>query len=123
MPSKENTSLIDQNKELLDVFQSQFTGFLNLARIRLICLFISSLCKVKSVNFAKLSSGFDTQSKASSNFRRIQRFISQVQLPMMWISKIIFSLLPEKNNLVLILDRTNWKFGDKNINILMLGVS
>jgi hypothetical protein len=41
----------------------------------------------------------------------------------MLISKIIFSLLPEKNNLVLILDRTNWQFGDKNINILMLGVS
>lgn len=123
MPSKKNISLINENKQLLDVFQSHFSGFLNLARVRLICLFINSLCKVKSVNFVKLSSGFDTKSKASSNYRRIQRFISQVELPMMWISKIIFSLLPEKNALVLVLDRTNWKFGDKNINILMLGVS
>ena len=123
MPLKKNTSLIDQNKQLLDVFQSHFIGLLNLARIRLVCLFISSLCKVKSVNFTKLSSGFDTQSKASSNFRRIQRFISQVHLPMMLISKIIFSLLPEQEKLVLILDRTNWKFGDKNINILMLAIS
>ncbi len=36
---------------------------------------------------------------------------------------LIFSLLPIKNNLILVIDRTNWKFGEKNINILMLGVS
>lgn len=123
MPSKKNISSIDQNKQLLDVFQSHFTGFLNLARVRLICLFISALCKVKTVNFSKLSSGFETRSKAASNFRRIQRFISQVELPMIWISKIIFSLLPQKSSLVLVMDRTNWKFGNNNINILMLGVS
>lgn len=123
MSLKKNTNLIDENKQLLDVFQSHFTGFLNLARVRLICLFISALCKVKSVNFTKLSSGFDTKSKASSNFRRIQRFISQVDLSMLLISKIIFSLLPQKSSLVLVMDRTNWKFGNSNINILMLGVS
>ena len=39
------------------------------------------------------------------------------------ISNLIFNLLPKKENLTLILDRTNWKFGSKNINILMLGVS
>jgi hypothetical protein len=44
-------------------------------------------------------------------------------LSMIWVAKLIFSLLPEKNALVLSMDRTNWKFGDQNINILMLGVS
>jgi hypothetical protein len=42
---------------------------------------------------------------------------------MLLISKIIFSLLPQKSSLVLVMDRTNWKFGNSNINILMLGVS
>ena len=42
---------------------------------------------------------------------------------MEWVSKFIFALLPEKDNLVLVMDRTNWKFGKSNINILMLGVS
>jgi len=42
---------------------------------------------------------------------------------MIWVPKLIFSLLHEKDKLVLSIDRTNWKFGDKNINILMLGVS
>ena len=46
-----------------------------------------------------------------------------VELPMEWISKLIFNLLPKKDSLVLVMDRTNWKLGEKNINILMLGVS
>lgn len=123
MPLKKNISLANENTQLLTVFQAHFSDFLNLARIRLICLFISSLCKVRSVNFSKLSTGFDNNIDASSNYRRIQRFIAQVDLPMKWISQLIFSLLPQKEALVLIMDRTNWKLGEKNINILMLGVS
>lgn len=123
MPLKKNISLGNKDTQLLTVFQAHFTGFLNLARIRLICLFISSLCKVRSVNFSKLSAGFDNNAAASSNYRRIQRFIAEVELPMKWVSQLIFSLLPQKGSLVLVLDRTNWKLGEKNINILMLGVS
>uniref|UniRef100_UPI004049CE6E IS4 family transposase n=1 Tax=Flavobacterium sp. TaxID=239 RepID=UPI004049CE6E len=123
MPTIKKTSSSNEDIELLAVFQAHFTGFLNLARIRLICLFIRSLCKVRSVNFAKLSSGFDNQVNASSNYRRIQRFISQVELSMKLVSKLIFNLLPEKQSLVLVIDRTNWKLGDNNINILMLGIS
>lgn len=123
MPLKINTSSSHEDIQLLTIFQTHFTDFLHLFRIRLICLFISSLCKVKSVNFSKLSAGFDTKSHASSNYRRIQRFIAEVELPMKWIAKLIFGLLPQKDSLVLVIDRTNWKFGEKNINILMLGVS
>ena len=38
------------------------------------------------------------------------------------ITRLIFALLPHKPPFRLALDRTNWKFGDKNINILVLGV-
>lgn len=38
-------------------------------------------------------------------------------------SKLIFKLLPKKDDLSLVIDRTNWKFVSKNINILMLDVS
>ena len=37
------------------------------------------------------------------------------------VSKLIFNLLPKKENLTLIMDRTNWKFGEVNINILVWG--
>lgn len=123
MPLKKNISSGNEDTQLLTVFQAHFTDFLNLARIRFICLFISSLCKVRSVNYSKLSSGFDTKVASSSNYRRIQRFIAEVELPMKWVSKLIFSLLPKNDSLILVMDRTNWKLGEKNINILMLGVS
>jgi len=123
MTLKKNSSTSVKDIELLTLFKAHFSGHLNLARIRLICLFINALCKVKTVNFVKLSAGFASSADASSSYRRIQRFMALSDLSMIWVAKLIFSLLPEKTNLVLTMDRTNWKFGDQNINILMLGVS
>ena len=117
---EKKTSSSHENTQLLEVFKAHFAGVLNLARIRLICLCISSLCKVRSVNFSKLSSGFDNESSTSSNYRRIQRFMARVELPMKWISRLIFNLLPDNKSLTLVLDRTNWKLGKQDINILML---
>lgn len=118
-----NTSLDPKDTQLLGVFTSHFKGELNLARIRLMCLFITALCKVKSVNYSKISSGFASASLANSCFRRVQRFMSEVELPMKGIASLIFKLLPVQDSLVLVMDRTNWKFGVKDINILMLGIS
>jgi hypothetical protein len=118
-----NTSLDPKDTQLLSVFTSHFKGELNLARVRLMCLFITALCKVKSVNYSKISSGFASASLSSSCFRRVQRFMSEVELPMKCVATLIFKLLPRQDSLVLIMDRTNWKFGSRNINILMIGIS
>lgn len=59
----------------------------------------------------------------SGYFRRIQRFFAEVNLPMELAEKLIFGLLPNKKSLTLVMDRTNWKLGQTNINVLMLGVS
>lgn len=123
MPLKKNTSSDNENKQLLRLFKAHFQGDMNLARIRFICLFISALCKVRTVNFTKVAAGFDADVDTSSSYRRIQRFMREVDLPMKWAASFIFSLLPEKDSVVLVMDRTNWKFGKLNINILMLGVS
>jgi hypothetical protein len=123
MPSTKNTSLDRKDTQLLTVFKAHFSGFLQLQRVRVICLIINSLCKVRSVNFSKLSSGFDNQIDISSNYRRIQRFFAEVEIPMKLVSKLIFGLLPNNDSLILVLDRTNWKLGQTDINILMLGVS
>lgn len=123
MPLTTNTSLSHEHNQLLTVFKAHFSDFLNLARVRLACNFIMALCRVKSVNYSKLSSGFDGLASSSSNFRRIQRFMAEVNFSMELVAKLIFSMLPEKDSVVLAMDRTNWKFGSKNINILMLGVA
>jgi hypothetical protein len=118
-----NTSLEGKDTELISVLQGHFKGELNLARVKLICLFITALCKIKTINYDRLASGFDTSADKNSSYRRIQRFMKEFDFPMKIVSSLIFNLLPVKHDLVLVLDRTNWKFGTKNINILMLGVS
>jgi len=118
-----NTSLKDKNSTLISVLQTHFKEELNLARVKLISLFVIALCKVKTVNYNKLACAFATKASKDSSYRRIQRFMKDFDFPMKVVSLLIFSLLPNKECLVLVLDRTNWKFGKRNINILMLGVS
>jgi len=123
MPSMKNTSSDHKDTQLLTLFKTHFSDYLQLQRVRLICMIIKSLCKIRSINFSKLSSGFDNSAESSSNYRRIQRFFAEVELPMEIVSKLIFGLLPNKESLVLVIDRTNWKLGKSNRNVLMLGVS
>jgi len=118
-----NTKVEDKSTELVSILKEQFQGKLNLARIKFLSLFIVALCKVQTVNFEKLSSAFNSTAKASSSHRRIQRFIGLYNLCPDLVARLIFSLLPKKEKLVLTIDRTNWKFGKTNINIFMLGVA
>lgn len=111
-----------KDRSLIDVLQVHFKGKINLARVKLICLFIEGLCMVKSVNYDRLSSVFNVNADKNSCYRRIQRFMAEFDLSMEIVSKLIFSMLPPKDKYILVLDRTNWKFGSKNINILMLGI-
>jgi transposase len=118
-----NTSLGHKGTSLISVLQGHFKGELNLARVKLICLFITALCKTKTINYDRIASAFDAKADKNSSYRRIQRFMKDFDFPMRVVSVLIFNILPFKENLVLVLDRTNWKFGEHNINILMLGIS
>ena len=78
-------------------------------------MFVFALCKVQTVGFEKLANAFDNVALASSSLRRIQRFIAKYALDSDLIAKLIFGLLPHKENLKLSIDRTNWKFGQTNM--------
>jgi len=58
----------------------------------------------------------------ASSLRRIQRFIAKYQLDCDVIARLIFRLLPHKPPYRLAMDRTNWKFGELNINVLVIAV-
>ena len=55
--------------------------------------------------------------------RRLQRFLACYVLDLDLIARMIFSLLPVKQGLVLTMDRTNWNYGKTDINVLLLGVT
>jgi hypothetical protein len=116
------TNVGSKDNQLTLTLKNQFQGNINLARIKLISHLIIALCKVQTVTFEKLANAFDTKANATSSLRRIQRFIANYTLDSSLITRLIFSLLPVQEKLVLSMDRTNWKFGETNINIFMLGV-
>lgn len=116
------TNVTVKDSELTSILNTHFKGKLNLARVKLISYFVIALCKVQTVTFEKLANAFDTSANASSSLRRIQRFIANYTLDADLIARLVFNLLPTKENLILSIDRTNWKFGQTNINIFMLGI-
>ena len=117
-----NTRVESKNTILFTTLSQIFGDKMNLARIKFFGLFICALCKVQTVCFEKLAVGFDTEVKVDSSLRRIQRFMSEYLLDTSLIARFVFALLPHKPPYRLALDRTNWKFGTTNINVLALAV-
>ena len=95
----------------------------NRGRIKFMVFFIVALLTKCTVGFYKLASVLLTGAKISSNQRTIQRFFANYDLDLNGIYKLLFALLPDNKNIILCLDRTNWKLGKSNINILMLSVA
>lgn len=116
------TNAVTKNSELTSVLNSHFQKNINLARVKLISHFVIALCKVQTVTFEKLANAFDSHADSESSLRRIQRFIANYSLDSDLIARLIFNLLPCQDKLILSIDRTNWKFGQTNINIFMLGI-
>ena len=117
-----DTKASSKNNILFKTLSQVFEDKMNLARIKFFGLFICALCKVQTVCFEKLAASFDSDAQVDSSLRRIQRFMAEYLLDTRVISRFIFSLLPHKPPYRLTMDRTNWKFGTSNINVLVLAV-
>jgi hypothetical protein len=117
-----NTRVESKNTILFTTLSQIFGDKMNLARIKFFGLFICALCKVQTVCFEKLAVSFDADVRVDSSLRRIQRFMSEYLLDTNLIARFVFSLLPHKPPYRLALDRTNWKFGTSNINVLVLAI-
>jgi len=75
---------------------------------------------VKTVNFTHLATAFITKSFQDSCYKRIQRFFRFLQFDPFAVASMVIALFGLKNKkLNLALDRTNWKFGKVDINILI----
>ena len=81
------------------------------------------LMTVQTVNLSKLANQIVSRSSVSVRYRRLQRFFSDFEIHYDVVAKFLFYLLGlEGKSIYLTMDRTNWKWGQKNINILMLGI-
>lgn len=115
-----NTKTDTKSTKLFETFK----GVTNWNKARISCLInlIQSMIKLQNVSYVALAQGFGGSALFESNLRRIQRFFAKFVFDPLIFTKLVFSLLPEKPPYRLSMDRTNWKFGRVDINILMLSV-
>jgi hypothetical protein len=118
----ENLKVEYKSTQLISVLTENLSGKMNLARIKFFGLFLCALCKVQTICFEKLATAFETEAKSASSLRRIQRFMAKYALDTDLIARIIFKILPHQPPYRLAMDRTNWKFGETNINALTLAI-
>jgi hypothetical protein len=112
----------DTEKELKEELSQHFVA--HGQRMKMLIKLILGLLKLGTVSYSKLSKVINPEVKRFSNFKRIQRFVKHFNFCQKGYVQLVWSLFVSKQNWVaLSIDRTNWKFGASNINILMLGIS
>jgi hypothetical protein len=85
--------------------------------------FLLALLRNKTVNFVTLSLDLNPEAQAESSYRRIQRFFKDFRIDRELIARLLLGLLPRKDGFVVIMDRSNWRFGKLEINILMVAIA
>ena len=92
------------------------------ARITFVVAFTLALFKVTTVNLTRIANAFAGKANKASTYRRIQRFFAHFDFDHAAWARLVLKLLPIKGDFVLSIDRTNWRFGSQDINILMAGI-
>ena len=92
------------------------------ARLTFVARFILALLQVRTVNLSRLAVVFSPRAKPSSNYIRLQRFLRGFKIDQALIARAVTGMLPLGEHWVLSLDRSNWKLGKAELNMLVLGV-
>ncbi|WP_338793800.1 IS4 family transposase [Bernardetia sp. MNP-M8] len=110
--------------KLVTVLSSHLTEF-HFARVQFIGLFVIAVIKVGLGGLIQIATAFERNVECSSSLRRIERFLNHYSLDFKAITRLIVSLqgIDKWKDIVLCLDRSNWKVGKKNINILLLSAA
>lgn len=104
--------------------EKTLTHFLNWNKARLVCLIqiLQALFLVRTVNLTQVAEVFQGSAKEQSSYRRIQRFFKDFSFDMSFIAILAYKLFTWGEPCILLLDRTQWKWGKSHINILMLSI-
>jgi len=84
--------------------------------------FLLALYAVRTVNLSILATAFSGHAQEESNYKRLQRFLREFELPYAELAAFVVKLLGLEGPYTLALDRTDWKVGAVHLNILMPGI-
>ena len=85
------------------------------SRLKFLSLLMVAMVQAKTVNLASLVGMMESRAQAESLYRRAQRFFQMLRLSDEAVFSYALSLHPQQRY-----NRTNWKFGKLDINILTL---
>ena len=93
-------------------------------RARLFCFaaLVVALIKSRTVNLARLAPMINPRRAEKTNYRRLQRFFALFDPGADALMRLLLALRPEHDKpITLVMDRTEWRFGRKRVNLLVIG--
>lgn len=110
---------------LINALYGSLAGQMGLRKSRLesLCVLVVAVLVSRTVNLSHLSGSFPSRAEIASNYRRLQRFFEQVCLDYGTLARVIVRVSGlGRGPWLLALDRTSWKLGRRDVNILTLAV-
>lgn len=104
--------------------ETTLSGKFSLSKSRLETLISVLIAMVNSrtVNLTHAACHLPGKALHASRYRRLQRFFQYVRLDQDVVARLVIAMLTGNRPVPLALDRTNWRVGSKDINILVLAV-
>ena len=91
-------------------------------RIDLLSSLVCALIQVRLVNLRKLACSLPGLAQIASHYRRLQRFFSSGFSPWVFTELIVSKVVAPGQPQVLVMDRTHWKWGRTDLNVLCVGL-
>ena len=92
------------------------------SRLETLAALVAGLVHGRTVNLTHLAVHLCGPARHASKYRRLQRFFQFVRLDQRVAARLVVHMLNLERPKFLALDRTNWKLGSHDINILMLAI-
>ena len=116
------TSVKDPIRELKSVLAEHLPW--HGARIDFLAQFLLALLKVRSVSLAELATGFGGPAQVESHYKRLQRFFRGFAFDQATLARLLVRLVGVGDGpWRLTMDRTHWRFGKTDLNVLVLGIA
>ena len=95
---------------------------MNKSRVDFLQSVVYALIASRSVQYVEIADKMTGDADEASKLRRIQRFMADYPLDYDLVLVFLLLRLPPKSKVNLVLDRTEWEFGDQNHNVLVVTV-
>ena len=104
---------------LMAILQAHLTW--HRARLFTLCALVLALLRLRTVNLAMLACTLHPRRSTDTNYRRLQRFFAGFCFDFEALAELLLALRVSQEPLILVMDRTEWHFGARTINLLVVG--